>query len=135
MRRAPSWPHQPAIGNMSAAPAYGRELVQARTAGAPVNVFLYCGERAWQFAQGRPPGGRLVIPPDADWRSLDWSCTRGLELVVVARGWDQDELDELGRHLVLQGVQLAVGLLVERDGHLANVTPTYYRPAHRRAAA
>lgn len=120
---------------MSGAPAYSRELTQLRTAGAPVNVFLYCGERAWQFGQGRPPGARLVVPPDADWRTMDWRCTRGLEMVVVARGWHQDELDELGRHLVRQGVQLAVGLLVERDGQVARVTPTHYRPERRRIPA
>lgn len=120
---------------MSVLPAYGRELTQVRMAGAPVNVFVYAGDRAWQFAQGRPPGGRLVIPQDADWRELDWSCTRGLELVVVARGWRQDDLDELGRHLVLQGAQLAVGLLVERHGPVARVTPTHYRSARRRVAA
>jgi hypothetical protein len=117
-------------------PPYAREVAEHRAAGRPVNVFVYCGDHAWRFAQSRPPGGRIAVPRDADWQTLDFTCLRGLEVMAVARGWTQDELDEFGRRLIHAGALLVVGLLVTRDGPWPRVTPTHYRPqALRRAAA
>ena len=115
-------------------PPYGREIERLRAQGARVNVFCYTGPDAWRRAAAKPPGYRLAVPPDLDWRTADFSCVRGLELVVVARSWDQDELDRFGSHLVAHGVHLVVGLLVLATNHGERVHSTFYR-ARRRARA
>jgi len=118
------------------APPYAREVAERRAAGLPANVFVYCGDNAWRFAQSRPPCERIAVPSDADWRAMDFTCLRGLEVMAVARGWAQDELDEFGRQLIHAGALLVIGLLVTRDGPGPRVVPTHYRPAAAwRAAA
>ena len=109
------------------APPYGREVERMRAQGTRVNVFIYTGPDAWRRASAKPPGCRLAVPPDLDWRSADFSCVRGLNLVVVARGWEQDELDRFGPHLLQQGAQLVVGLLVIAADRGERVNTTFYR--------
>jgi len=119
-------------------PPYGRELLEKRAKGLPVNVFVYCGRDAWRLAEKRPRGGRLAVPEDTDWRTMDFECATGLELVVVSRGWDQDQLDDFCQHLIRAGVKLAVGILVVKDRDLPaapDVEVTYYKPELRRVAA
>ncbi len=117
------------------APPYAREVAERRAAGLPANVFVYCGDKAWRFAQSRPSGGWIAVPSDADWQAMDFTCLRGLEVMAVARGWTQNELDEFGRHLIGAGALLLVGLLVTRDGPWPRVVPTHYRPAAARRVA
>jgi len=116
-------------------PPYAREVAERRAAGLPVNVFVYCGDNAWRFAQSRPVGERIAVPSDANWRAMDFTCLRELHVMAVARGWEQDELDALGRHLIHAGALLVVGLLVSRDGPWPRVTPTHYRPQTLRRVA
>lgn len=113
-------------------PAYAREVIARRDAGKAVNIFIYVGDDAWRLAQSRPPGGRLAVPAGAAWREMDFACVSGLELLVVARGWDQQGLDDFSRHLIWADARLVVGLLVQSryvlDAAPPRVMPTYYRP-------
>ena len=65
-------------------PPFATELQDACRRGRRVNVFVFAGDHAARRATNRPAGERLYLPPDAESPdAFDWTCVRGLELMLV----------------------------------------------------
>ena len=103
-------------------PPYAKSIVAARQRREPVNLFLYAGERAWDFAQYK---AQAVVVPD-DWSLRDWRWISGLAATLVVRGWGGDEVRSLAHFLVRSGASPVVALRVVRDGPVPSVETTHY---------
>lgn len=84
-------------------PPFGREFLRAQAEGRPVNPFVHHGShpRAWELARARTGG--LVCPADESPSAFDWSCLRGLDVVVAWPGGSIPEVDELAAAIMADG--------------------------------
>ena len=97
-------------------PPYGREVMDALTAGIALNVRLYaCRPDPWtpakQHRQTFGPASVLVFPVDADPEAIQWPRVRNL--VVNVTGLPGGTLHALARALVRDGLWL--GYLLDVD--------------------
>jgi hypothetical protein len=117
--------------NKLQAPPYAKELLELRRRGGRPNLFLHAGDHAWRRAQGRPPGERMCLPPNVDYLAVDWTCIKGLELVLVVWGRDPEYVAEFARHLVRSGAALVAAIGRGDSGTVGKC----YRPAPASVAA
>lgn len=102
-------------------PPHGFELLRAvRAEGAPRNLFVFTGPNSWTRAQNWSRGARLVLPPDCTPDDFDWSCVRGLDLVVNGRDERLDRLERLA-YLLCVVAKATLVVVIYTDGPLTRV--------------
>jgi hypothetical protein len=114
-------------------PPYGKRLFGDRYLHLRVNVFVYAGDRAHDFARPKPHA--LAVPTGTDWRAFDWSLLFDLSVTLVARGWTDAQTGELARHLIQSGAALVVAITVTSDAPIPRVNVTHYRLKRQSVAA
>jgi len=113
-------------GDAQRLPPFGKVLAAARRRGEAVNLAIYAGNRCWRMAQAREHS--VALPDPESGRRTDWrQLVGGLPgVLLVARGWDAAEVDELARSLVLAGARLVTALTV-LEGEPTRVARAFYR--------